>query len=95
MEVKANLDSFDHIGVVVKNRKATIKSWLAKLCVESWRKTEAGQVPVALAHARMGETICELLYPLEDKFLWAEFLRTRSEELQHVCSRVDDVGIAS
>ena len=68
------LEAFDHVGLVVKSRAATIKSWSDKMGVGPWRLTEAGQGPVALAHARVAGTLFELIEPVEGKVSLARFL---------------------
>jgi methylmalonyl-CoA/ethylmalonyl-CoA epimerase len=86
------LDSFDHVGLVVRNREATIKSWADKMGVGPWRMTDAGQGPVALAHARVVGTLFELIEPVEGrKSLWADFLEAHGEGLHHIATRVTDV----
>jgi methylmalonyl-CoA/ethylmalonyl-CoA epimerase len=83
------LDSFDHIGHVVKDCEATMKSWSSLLGVEGWRTREVGVLN--LAWGSLGGVQVELLQPLDDKSLWAEFLETHGEGLHHVCVRVADV----
>ena len=84
------MDSFDHVGVVVKDAKATAESWSAKLGITDWKFTDAKIL--TLAHARSGAAQYELLAPVEGKeSLWADFLRKHGEGLHHICHRVPDV----
>ncbi len=86
------LDSFNHIGHVVRDRDATMKSWSSLLGIE-WRRTaESGALN--LAWGSMGGTEVELLQPTDDKSLWAVFLKEHGEGLHHVCCRVADVDAA-
>ncbi len=86
------LEAFDHVGLVVKSRAATMKSWSEKMGVGPGRLTEAGQGPVGLAHARVAGALFELIEPVEEKkSLWHDFLNTRGEGLHHVSTRVTDV----
>lgn len=86
------LDQFDHVGVVVKSREAAIKAWAGNLGVGPWRMTEAGKGPVALAHARVGGTLFELLEPTPGvPSLWADHLNTSGEGLHHIAVKVADV----
>jgi 4-hydroxyphenylpyruvate dioxygenase-like putative hemolysin len=86
------LEAFDHVGLVVKSRAATIKSWGEKMGVGPWRLTEANQGPVALAHARVAGTLFELIEPADGKkSLWHDFLNSRGEGLHHIATRVSDV----
>ncbi len=89
------LDSFDHIGVIVKNRELTVKSWTAKFNVQFLRMVDAGKGPVGLAYLKMNDTLFELLEPTAGiPSLWAEFLNTRGEGIHHICTRVPDVETA-
>ena len=86
------LDSFDHIGLVVKDRDAAAESWSSLLGIGPWRMTE-GSV-VKLAHASLGPVQFELIEPVAEKSLWADFLNTHGEGLHHICARVGDVDAA-
>jgi len=92
MENRVKLDSFDHVGHVVKDREATMKSWTDKLGAEQW--TTRDSPILKMAWCRLGDTMFELLQPTEDKSLWAKFLNTNGEGLHHICCRVPDIGAA-
>ena len=90
MESTVKLELFDHVGLVVKDVKATSESWSAKLGITDWRFTDAGILQ--LAHAKIGPMQYELLAPVEGKeSLWADFLKERGEGLHHICHTVPDV----
>jgi len=90
MESAITADTFDHIGVVVKDARAAAESWSAKLGVPEWKFTDAGIL--TLAHGWLGPAQYELLAPVEGKdSLWADFLRREGEGLHHICHRVPDV----
>ena len=94
MESTITLDTFDHIGLVVKDAKAAAESWSAKLGVPEWRFTDAGIL--TLAHGWLGPVQYELIAPVEGKkSLWADFLETRGEGLHHICHTVADVDKAA
>jgi len=83
-------DSFDHIGHVVRDCDATIKSWSTLLGAGPWTTREGGVLK--LAWGNLGEMKVELLQPMPDtESLWADFLNTRGEGLHHICVRVADV----
>jgi len=87
------LDTFDHVGIVVKDAKATADSWASKLGIADWRFTDGGVLK--LAHARIGTAQYELLEPAEgQKSLWGDFLADRGEGLHHICHTVADVDEA-
>ena len=88
------LDSFDHIGHVVRDCEATIKSWSSLLGAGPWTTREAGVLK--LAWGKLGQVQVELLQPIPDtKSLWADFLDTHGEGLHHICVRVGDVDAAA
>lgn len=87
------LDSYDHIGLVVKDCEATSKSWSSLLGIGPWTVRDVGILK--LAHASLGPVQFELIEPLEEKSLWADFLNTHGEGLHHICCRVDDVDAAA
>jgi len=93
MDSIVTLDTFDHIGVVVKDTKAASASWGAKIGIGDWRFTD-GPV-VRLAHATIGTVQYELLAPVEgQESLWGDFLAERGEGLHHICHTVPDVDEA-
>lgn len=94
MESIVTLDTFDHMGVVVKDAKATAESWSSKLGIADWRFTDAKILK--LAHAKIGTVQYELLEPVEGhKSLWADFLEARGEGLHHICHTVADIEEAA
>jgi len=90
---KVKIDTFDHIGHVVKDCNATIESWTSKLGASQWTTRES---PILnLAWCMLGETKVELLQPVPGtKSLWADFLETNGEGLHHICVRVADIDDA-
>ncbi|HEY90318.1 MAG TPA: hypothetical protein G4O07_00650 [Dehalococcoidia bacterium] len=87
------LDSFDHIGHVVKDCDATIESWTKLLGASNWTTREGG--PLKLAWCQLGEAKVELLQPVPGtKSLWADFLESNGEGLHHICVRVPDIDKA-
>ncbi len=92
-EIKGlKLDTFGHVGLIVKDVDATIKSWSAQLGSDSWEVKEAG--PLKLAFGKIGSVKFELIEPLEKGNLWSEFLEKNDEGLHHISTSVDDVDDA-
>lgn len=95
-----NKPAADHIGVVVKDIKKTtedLSSLLAPLGLTRWwigeyspSKDETALVPggkavrVNTAHAMLGGIEFHLMEPLDEHSMFAEFLRTKGEGVQHV-----------
>ena len=87
------LDSFDHIGHVVRDCDATIKSWTKLLGAGQWTTRDGGVLK--LAWCKLGEVMVELLQPVPGtKSLWADFLDSNGEGLHHICVRVPDIDKA-
>jgi len=86
------LDSFDHIGLVVKNCEATVKSWSSLLGIEPWDIRDFGANKMAFA--TLGPVKFELIEPVAQNTIWADFLNTQGEGLHHICGRVDDIDSA-
>lgn len=98
------LESFDHIGVVVKDLDATIKSWSSLLGIGPWTGVGKSDHVVKGASSTVGQVKVELLQPVEggkpypnlvgQQTVWADFLNTQGEGLHHICVRVADVDAA-
>ena len=89
---KLKLDSFGHIGLVVKDCEATTKSWSSLLGIGPWTIRDVGALK--LAFATLGPVQFELIEPVAENTLWADFLNAQGEGLHHICCRVDDVDAA-
>ena len=86
------VDSFGHIGLVVKDLDATVESWSSQLGIGPWTIRDVGDNK--LAFATLGSVQYELIEPVKEKTLWADFLDTEGEGLHHICVRVADVDDA-
>ena len=87
------LDSFGHIGFVVKDCEATTKSWSSLLGIEPWDIRDFGANKMAFA--TLGQVQLELIEPVAQDTIWADFLNTQGEGLHHIGCRVDDVDAAA
>ena len=87
------LDSFNHIGIVVKDRDATAESWSSLLGIGPW--TMANGAANKRARATLGPVQFQLLEPVVEKTLWADFLNNQGEGLHHIAAYVDDVDAAA
>ena len=92
------LQSFGHLGIVVKDRDATIESWESRLGIGPWRTIDLSDLKIGLA--RLGPVEIHLYEPVLPpppgaKTIWADFLNTQGEGLHHICGLVDDVDAAT
>lgn len=92
------------VGIVVKNCMATVKRYVEDFGISPWGIYEMTPETVndmeingkpthyafraALSH--VGETMIELIEPLDDKSIYADFLREHGEGLHHVLFDVED-----
>jgi len=95
MSEEVRIEAFDHIGHVVRDRDATMKSWTEMLGVDDWTTMELDAFNLSVAFCTLGNVKIELLQPNDDKSLWAEFLREHGEGLHHVCVHVADADAAA
>ena len=96
MANEAKLQSFGHLGLVVKDADATAKRWESLLGIGPWRIRDLGG-PLRMAEVTLGSVLIHLYAPKPDadKNLWADFLKTHGEGLHHICAVVDDVVAAT
>ena len=86
------LDSFGHIGLVVKDLDASVKTWSSLLGIGPWTIRDVGALK--LAFGKLGDVEFELIPPVKDGTLWADFLKDNGEGLHHLSGRVADVDEA-
>ena len=98
------LDSFGHIGIVVKDCEATAERWSSLLGIGPWTIRDNPGGNLKIGHAAFGPVRFQLLEPLEENIsendpparrMWLDFLNTKGEGLQHIAAYVDDVDAAA
>ncbi|MCH7909475.1 MAG: VOC family protein [Candidatus Hydrogenedentes bacterium] len=87
------LESFDHIGFVVKDRDAVIELWSSLFGLGPWRTVEPAQGAMAkMAWVKVGSTQFELLEPrMEVKSHWSDHLEKHGDGIHHICVLSDTV----
>ena len=90
--MKAN--KIDHLGIVVKDLDAAIKTWEGALGLRLAEVEEIASEKVKVAMFPVGESRIELLCPTDDQSGVAKFLSKRGEGIHHVCVEVDNVESA-
>jgi len=86
------LDSFGHIGLIVRNCEAAAESLSSRLGIGPWTFRDVGANKMAFAS--LGPVQFELIEPVAEKTIWAEFLNSHGEGLHHICGFVPDVDAA-
>ena len=95
MPGEAKLGKFEHIGYVVRDRDATMKSWTATLGIDDWTTDELDDYNLGLAFGTLGGVKIELLQPNDDKSLWGVYLKEHGEGVHHFCVHVADADAAA
>ena len=87
------LESFDHIGFIVKDRDAVIASWSSLFGLGPWRTVEPTEGPMKkMAWVKVGPTQFELLEPrMEVKSHWSDHLEKHGDGIHHICVLSDAV----
>ena len=80
----------DHIGIVVRDLKATAKALELALGVKL-EEVEDYQGILRIGFLPLGETDIELIEPITGQGLNAEFLRDHGEGVHHVAYAVEDL----
>jgi len=86
------LDSFGHVGLVVKDLEATVKTWSSMLGAGPWEIKDVGALK--LGFGKLAGTEFELIEPVKEGTLWADFLKDSGEGLHHMSVKVADVDDA-
>ena len=80
-----------HVGIVVRDIEAAIVKYESLLGIKCTRRDDYGPGRVAIAWLPLGDTSIELLQPLVEDDMNAEFLRSRGEGVHHLAIEVADV----
>ena len=80
----------DHIGIVVRDLKATAKA-LEKTLDWKLERIENYRQSLAIGFFSFGDVKVELIQPLTDEGMNVDFLRHRGEGVQHLAFRVPNL----
>ncbi len=85
------VEEVDHIGVAVEsiNRALSLYHGLFGMDVQGIEEVESEEVRAASLEA--GNTVIELLEPLEGEGPIKEFLEKHGQGIHHICLRVEDI----
>ena len=96
--------SIDHIGIVVRDVEKTAANYADKFGIGPWTfyvcgpdnildmkiKEKKSQYSFKIALVYLGETGIELIQPLDDRSIYADFLEKHGENLHHIGYIVED-----
>ncbi len=81
----------DHVGVVVHDIDATLKTYCDQLGFRLLERVEIPEQKVVAAFLDAGNSTIELISPTDTESGTARFLANRGEGTHHVCYEVDDI----
>lgn len=84
----------DHVGVVVHDIDATLKTYCEQLGFKLLERVEIAEQKVVAAFLDAGNSTIELISPTDAESGTARFLANRGEGTHHVCYEVDDIVAA-
>ena len=84
----------DHIGFAVRDIEEAVELYTRVFGVAEWERIAMPERHMAVAAARVGATLLELIAPTSDDAAFAKFLRERGPGIHHVAYRVDDIAAA-
>lgn len=96
----AQLTNLSHVGIAVKNAEETVK-WMSSVwnigkpeVFDYWPKAEdiafGEPFGARLVWIKFGPLTFELLEPLDDKSVWAQFIAEKGEGIHHVAFGVSN-----
>ena len=86
--------SIDHIGLAVHDLDEAVALYERAFGVTEWERIVIPERHMAVAVARLGHSLIELIAPTSEEASFAKFLRERGSGMHHVAYRVDDIAAA-
>jgi methylmalonyl-CoA/ethylmalonyl-CoA epimerase len=86
--------SVDHIGFAVRDIEEAIAFYSRIFDITGWERLAMPERHMAVAIARVGDTLLELIAPTSDQASFAKFLQERGPSMHHIAYRVDDIAAA-
>src|SRR5689334_19673804 len=84
----------DHLGFAVRDIEEAVAFYSRTFDVADWERISMPERHMAVAAARIGGTLLELIAPTSEEAPFAKFLRERGQGIHHVAYRVDDIAAA-
>lgn len=85
----------EHLGIACRSVEATEKFYSGVLGLEPAGRETIADMKLRVAKVKAGESVLELLEPLEGEAVISKFLAERGEGIHHVCFEVEDVRAAT
>jgi methylmalonyl-CoA/ethylmalonyl-CoA epimerase len=84
----------DHVGIVVNDIDATLKTYCDQLGFRLMERVEIPEQKVVAAFLDAGNSTIELISPTDSDSGTAKYLANRGEGTHHICYEVDDIVAA-
>jgi len=85
------MKNIEHIGIAVKDLKASIELFQKILNIECYKTEEVESEKVKTAFFKQGETKIELLESLNTDGVIAEYIAKKGEGIHHIAIEVEDI----
>ncbi len=82
----------EHIGIAVRSIEESLPLWRDVLGLHHEGTETVAGMKVKVARLRAGETVIELIEPLEGEEPTRKFLEKRGEGIHHICLEVEDLA---
>jgi methylmalonyl-CoA/ethylmalonyl-CoA epimerase len=84
----------DHLGFAVRDIPEAVEFYSRAFGIAEWERIAMPERHMAVAVARVGDTLLELIAPTSDEAAFDKFLRERGPGMHHIAYRVDDIAAA-
>ena len=84
----------DHLGFAVRDIAEAVDFYSRAFGIAEWERIAMPERHMAVAVARVGDTLLELIAPTSEQAAFAKFLRERGPGMHHIAYRVDDIAAA-
>jgi methylmalonyl-CoA/ethylmalonyl-CoA epimerase len=81
----------DHLGFAVRNIDEAVAFYTNTFDVQEWERIDIPERHTAVAVARIGGTLLELIAPTSEEAAFAKYLNERGPGMHHVAYAVDDI----
>lgn len=85
----------EHLGFACRSAEAAARFYGEVLGLPVVSRETLADLKLKVVKVRAGESVLELLEPLEGEELVSRFLAARGEGFHHVCFEVEDLGAAT
>ncbi|MBI2932097.1 MAG: methylmalonyl-CoA epimerase [Planctomycetes bacterium] len=90
-----NIRKIEHLGIAVRSAAEAEKLYAEALGLSVVARETLDEMKLRVVKVASGETVLELLEPLEGETVIRKFLAERGPGIHHICFEVDDVAAAT